>query len=477
MKTAAIKYLGVAFLVAVGFLTGCDKKKMESLEASVTIPEGEKDPAVWGNKYPNHYDSYLRNSEAVKAYGKYRGDRMDRLGPWPFQFVLFDGWGMAVEYNEPNGHTMTMRDQLAVDPSRKKAGGVCLTCKTPFAPELRGKMGADYFKKPYLDVLDEVPKQHRELGVACVDCHEPKTMDLRISRWTLRDALKSLGKDPNKLSRQELRSLVCAQCHVTYSIPKDSDGHSTGLLFPWKFGVWGNTPVEAVIRQIKTDDLREWKHAVTGQKLGHIRHPEFELYASPSNMHWAAGVACADCHMPYERVGSEKVSSHRWESPLKKNMKACTQCHTQSPEWLKERVLAIQDRVNHAFTKAGYAVARAALTIESAASNPKADGTLVKNAKSLYEDAYYRNTFIGAENSMGFHNPVEAMRVLGDALDFARRAEGDAREAILKAGGNAPPLDDAAILKIIARRHASKDGKTGYRSGVPLKAALMAEGK
>ncbi len=32
--------------------------------------------------------------------------------------------------------------------------------------------------------------------------------------------------------------------------------------------------------------------------------------------HARAGVACADCHMPYQRVGAAKVSSHHVRSPM-----------------------------------------------------------------------------------------------------------------------------------------------------------------
>ncbi len=464
----------ITFLIIGLFASACTQRA-EGVDVSIIIPEGEKDPAVWGKKYPNHYDSYLKNSERIKGYSRYRNDNEDRLSPWPFQFLLFDGWGMGVEYNEPNGHTDMLKDQLLIDAARRKAGGVCLTCKSPYAPILRGKMGVDYFKKPYDEVHAQIPKEHQKQGVSCADCHDPKTMDLRLSRWTLIEALKAIGKDPDRLTRQELRSLVCAQCHVTYSIPKDKDGKSIYVKFPWANGKWGNISIEGVIKQIKDENLREWKHKLTDQKMGHIRHPEFELFSSPGSVHWAAGVACADCHMPYERVGSEKMSSHRWESPLKKNMKACMQCHNQSSEWLKEQVFNIQDRVNHMFTKAGYALASAALMIEAAEKNPKADKAQLKKAKGLYEEAYYRNTWIGAENSMGFHNPPEALRVLGDALDQGRQAEIFAREAILKAGETPPELDIARIDKIVSERYLSKDNKTGFKKNVPKKARLLTE--
>ncbi|OGW63223.1 MAG: cytochrome C nitrite reductase [Nitrospirae bacterium RBG_16_64_22] len=468
---------GIAVLAGgMLFAGGCSKEPV-TVNASIVIPEGEKDPAVWGKKYPHHYDSYLKNKERTQGYSKYRNDNEDRIGPWPFQFILWDGWGMGVEYNEPNGHIDMLRDQIAVDPSRKKAGGVCLTCKSPYVPELKEKLGVDYFRKPYEEIRAQIPEKHREMGLVCIDCHDPKTQELRLSRWTLKEALRAIGKEEGKITRQEMRSLVCAQCHVTYSISKDAEGKSTYVKFPWAKGQWGNISIEAVIKQIKDKEehLLEWKHKPTDQKLGHIRHPEFELFSAPGSVHWAAGVACADCHMPYERVGQSKISSHRWQSPLRGNMKPCLQCHNQSQEWLKQQVLNIQDRTNHMFTKAGYAVARAALTIEQAIKTPGVDAKALAKAKDIYHEAYLRNTWIGAENSMGFHNPPEAMRVLGDALDQGRQAEIIAREAILKAKGTPKEFDMAAIDAVVKERYASKDGKTGFRANVPKKAALLGD--
>ena len=58
--------------------------------------------------------------------------------------LLFNGFGFGVEYNEPRGHAYMVIDQLDIDAGRVKAGGVCLTCKTPYAPKLEKEMGVDY---------------------------------------------------------------------------------------------------------------------------------------------------------------------------------------------------------------------------------------------------------------------------------------------------------------------------------------------
>src|SRR5574340_354408 len=141
-----------------------------------------------------------------------------------------------------------------------------------------------------------------------------------------------------------MRSLVCAQCHVTYDITKDKEMKSGGVFFPWQGSRWGNITIENIIRKIRSDSAYlEWKQGVTGFKMGFIRHPEFEMFSNNS-VHWNAGVTCADCHMPSIKSGSHSVTDHRVMSPLKNNLKACGQCHAQSPGWLRDQVLAIQDR-------------------------------------------------------------------------------------------------------------------------------------
>nr|WP_277996025.1 ammonia-forming cytochrome c nitrite reductase subunit c552 [Ammonifex degensii] len=417
-----------------------------------SIPPGEVDPAVWGKVYPLEYDSFMKTKEGGQGQSKYKGSELkDKLSEYPYLLVLYDGWGMGIEFNEPRGHYYMLKDQLDIDPSRRKAGGVCLSCKSPYAPKLKEQMGLAYFQQPYEQVHAMIPKEHAEQGLSCIDCHDPASMDLRLSRWFVEDALKALGKDPANLTRQEMRTLVCAQCHNTYVIPKDQNMKSVGLFLPWQKSQWGHITIEDIEEVIKSDPAnREWTHAITGIKLGHIRHPEFELYTNGS-VHWKAGVACADCHMPYERVGSKKISSHHVQSPLKDNMRACLQCHNQTPEWLREQVIRIQDRVNNLLTRAGNATAQAAKAIEMANKTSGVDQKLLDEAKKLYEKAYYRVVFISSENSMGFHNPEEALRVLGDGLYYANQSLMKAREALLKAGVKVPDKFDLELDKYAKR--------------------------
>jgi len=449
-----------ATLFALG---GCAPEKAQPVK-TVQIPDGEIDPEIWGKAYPTEYELWKKTEEPAPAgKSKYKrgfdADKItyDKLSEFPYMALLFNGWGFGIAYNEPRGHAYMVRDQLEIDASRVKAGGVCLTCKTPYAPKLQKELGTDYYKKPFKEVLAQIPEKHRNLGVACIDCHDNKDMTLKISRgFTLTEALKKMGVDQAKLTRQELRSLVCAQCHVTYSIPKDAEKKSVGIYFPWQGSTMGNISVENIIKQIRSDaSVAEWTQTVTGFKLGFIRHPEYELFSNNS-VHWKAGASCSDCHMPYTRVGAFKVSDHRVMSPLKGDMKACVQCHSEKPEWLREQVIAIQDRTVSLMLRSGYATATVAKLFEKAhavqAEGKQIDKALYDKARDYYEEAFYRCVFIGAENSVGFHNPTEAMRVLGDATAFATKAEALLRQALAKAGVDVPLTVNLELNKYLENR-------------------------
>jgi nitrite reductase (cytochrome c-552) len=466
-RSSVLTILFVLFATALLSLLGCAPQESKPVK-TVVIPDGTFDPAEWGKAYPTEYELWKKTEEPSAAgKSKYKrgfdADRItyDKLAEFPYMALLFNGWGFGVEYNEPRGHAFMVRDQLEIDPSRVKAGGACLTCKTPYAPSLVKEKGLDYFSKPYKEVLGYIPEKHRTLGVACIDCHNNKDMALKISRdFTLLVALKDMGVDPGKLTRQEMRSVVCGQCHVTYVVQKDKDMHSINVFFPWQGSTWGNITVENVIKKIRSDpSYGEWKQNVTGFKLGFIRHPEFELF-SMNSVHWKAGAACADCHMPYTKVGVNKVSDHRVMSPLKNDMKACMQCHTETTEWLKEQVIAIQDRTVALMLRAGYATATVAKLFEIAhtaqAGGKTIDKAFYDKAKDYYEEAFYRGIYIGAENSVGFHNPTEAMRILGDAIAFAEKAEGLLRQALTKAGVNVPLKVDLELKKYLDSRGEKK---------------------
>ena len=153
-----------------------------------------------------------------------------------------------------------------------------------------------------------------------------------------------------------------------------------------------------------------------------MQHPEYELFTADST-HYKAGVACADCHMPYTRDGAAKFSTHDVHSPLLNAETACGACHTDVG-YVTSRVATIQDQVTRDDDRHRGRPRRTPSTaIEAAARQPGVDADLLAEARDLHREAQLRWDFVAAENSMGFHNPEEALRILADATDLARQAQ------------------------------------------------------
>lgn len=429
------------------FLTNCAPEKPEPVRPG-TIAANEFTPEEWGKIYPLHHESWLKTGEPKPAgKSRYRKgwdtDRViyDRLSEYPFSALLYNGWGFGVEYNEPRGHHYAVIDQIEIDPSRTGPGGVCLACKTPYHKSFTEKYGMKYLTAGFKEAIEMLPGKNRTLGPACIDCHEPGDMSLVYNKAHIEKGLRMIGK--TGLNRQEQRIISCGQCHMTYYVPRDRAGKVAGdVLPPWEGSSWGNISIEHIIKDLLTDFQREeWTQKTTGFRMPYIRHPEFELF-SKSSVHWNAGVGCSDCHMPYTRVGSYKISDHDVTSPLKADLKACRQCHTESADWLKKQVFTIQDRVASLIIRAGYATATDAILFKMLHKEEKkglkAAENLYEKATYLYKNAFLRLVFISAENSTGFHNPSEAARILGDAIAFAGKSESLLRQMLVQAGVQIP---------------------------------------
>jgi nitrite reductase (cytochrome c-552) len=141
-----------------------------------------------------------------------------------------------------------------------------------------------------------------------------------------------------------------------------------------------------------------------------------------TGLHARSGVACADCHMPYVRTGSIKVSDHWVRSPLTHIAGACQTCHPRPEEELKARVKDIQDKTAGLLRMAEGALLAAMDAIVKAKDSGVPEDKLAE-AKALIRRGQLRWDFVFSENGSGFHRPQEAARVLAGAIDFARQAE------------------------------------------------------
>lgn len=141
------------------------------------------------------------------------------------------------------------------------------------------------------------------------------------------------------------------------------------------------------------------------------------------------------CHMPYKRVGAHKVSDHHVRSPLLNVQRACQTCHQWPEAELQSRVTTIQERTYRMRNLAMDALTELIGDIKATrASGVATNDARVVGAMDFQRKAQFYVDFIEAENSMGFHAPQEAVRILGESIDFSRKGQNALRSTSARSG-------------------------------------------
>jgi nitrite reductase (cytochrome c-552) len=492
----AIVVVAAASAGVTALLTDIFEKKVEQRNPYVRVVdvgENDTDPAKWGLNWPAQYDGYKRT--ALPTHTRFAGHAGSEALPEqkierePWLKRMFLGYAFSIDYRDRRGHFHMLADQEATQRLTKPQSGSCLHCHASVMPLYRQLGGGDAmkgFEESYKFTYKELNSKLHESGhghpVSCVDCHDPKTMGLRVTRPGFIQGIQKLansdaplpalpsvevwrsGKrekpyDPNAdASRNEMRSFVCGQCHVEYycstKMPLD---------FPWGKGLKVEQ-VESYWDEKKFPDgtaFVDYEHKETGAKVLKAQHPEFELWNQ--GVHARSGVACADCHMPYMREGAAKVSDHWVRSPLLNVNRACQTCHKFSEEEIKARVDSIQQRNYDLMQRAGAAIVSlidAIMAAKKAGATPEE----LKAALDFQRKAQWRLDFIAAENSMGFHAPQEAARVLGESIDYARQGE----VAVLRRGVPASPTATPAASAFPAVSASAAPPTSGPKAPAPV---------
>lgn len=450
-----IAVVAAAAAGATALLTNIFERKSEQrvpFVRVVDVGEDDTDPEKWGKNWPAEYDSYKRTALTTKTrFGGHQGSEAlpaEKIERDPWLKRMFAGYAFSIDYRDRRGHAYMLTDQEATKRLSKPQSGSCLHCHASIMPLYRQMGGGDAmkgfeesFKFTYQDLDAKLHESGHGHPVSCVDCHDPKDMTLRVTRpgfirgiqalaasdapvpalasiqvW--RDGKRSEPYDPNRdASRNEMRSYVCGQCHVEYYCSTKMP-----LTFPWGKGLTADA-IEAFWDGTKFpngEPFVDYAHAETGAPVLKAQHPEFELWNQ--GVHARSGVACADCHMPYVREGATKVSDHWVRSPLLNVNRACQTCHRFSEDELKQRADVIQERNHELLQRGGAAIVElidAIVAAKARGATPEA----LQPALALQRRAQWRLDFIAAENSMGFHAPQEAARVLGEAIDYARQGQ------------------------------------------------------
>jgi nitrite reductase (cytochrome c-552) len=401
----------------VGVLTFMKNQPQQprAIAPLVEIKPMEPDSALWGENFPNQW-STLQKTATNNVDTTYGGSsQFSWLERDPRQKILFAGYPFSKDYNDDRGHANALIDvrktkRLNLDPNDPKhTPGTCYSCKSSNNPVLWKEMGmAEFDKTPFAELGARI-----EQPIGCANCHEAGTMRLIVTNPALDEALKAQGKDWTTFTRQEMRTVVCANCHVEYYFK----GDGKYLTFPWAKG----TRIDQIVSYYEDSGFKDWEYPDTKTPMLKAQHPDYETFTADST-HFKAGVACADCHMPYVSEGAAKYSSHDVHSPLLNPEQACGQCHTDT-EYVVRRVNLIQDQVSTTKQSTEDALIDAINAIKAAAANPNADAKLLDQARSLHRKAQFMWDFVSAENSTGFHNPEYSLKILAEATDLARQAQ------------------------------------------------------
>jgi nitrite reductase (cytochrome c-552) len=413
-KNGFLKFLlGIVLIILIVILIRVFILQPESTQKLAAIPDTEYDPAVWGKHYPLEYQSYLKNKEMAPSPTGFGGSVKDQKSiKEPEILMNFKGMAFSKDYTEDRGHLYAMTDLNETKRIGPATPGSCMTCKTANLRDIYKDMGWNYAKTPLTELLPKIKHP-----IVCANCHDAQTMKLRVINPAFIEAMEKRGINVAQAPREDMRSYVCGQCHAEYYFEPETKR----VVFPWTKGLKPQD-MYAYYKEVPSGFVMDWQHPDSLSKMLKAQHPDYEL--AENGVHARSGVSCADCHMPYMRQDGRKYTSHWVTSPMKHVQASCRTCHTQSEQWLLERVQTTQNHVFQLQRTAGQTIARAheAIAKVRTVPAPKINQKELDAARELVRNAQWLWDFIAAENSMGFHNPDQALNTLGQAIDLAHQA-------------------------------------------------------
>ncbi len=399
---------------------------------TVQINDWEPRNEVWGKNFPLEFTSYYETADTNFA-SKYNGSSMiDMLEVDPRLVVLWAGYGFAKDYNQGRGHFYAVEDLWnslrTGGPSTPETGpmpATCWTCKSPDVPRLMNEIGiAEFYSGKWAGKGEEI---HNPIG--CLDCHNAETMELTISRPALVEAFDRQGKSIEEASHQEMRSLVCAQCHVEYYFNKDVVEGVAYLTLPWDNG-YSVEDMEAYYDNIEFSD---WTHTLSKAPMLKAQHPGYEVYLT--GIHAERGVSCADCHMPYNTVGGQKFTEHKMQSPLNSIDNSCQVCHREHTDDLIKNVYDRQDKIIENRDKLEELIVRAHVEAKFAWDLGATEAQMADILQDI-RHSQWRWDYAAASHGGSFHSPVETGRVISTGITIAQEGRIKLARVLAELGHN-----------------------------------------
>jgi nitrite reductase (cytochrome c-552) len=404
-------------LSASPFDAGAAEQKGEVKNPVVKENGVEARNEEWAKPYPREYATWKETSKSETID--------DLLKKKPQLPVLWAGYPFSKDYNAPRGHFYAIQDNIntlrtgaPVSPITGPLPTACWSCKSPDVPRLMQEVGEkEFFTGKWAKYGSEVVNP-----IGCGDCHDSKTGNLTLTREYLKRALTASGVNIEKLNRDDMRSLVCAQCHAEYYFKKSEETDAKGekkvtmtVTFPWNKGFKGED-VEAYYDEMNFSD---WTHAISKTPMLKAQHPDYELFVG--GIHGRRGVSCADCHMPTKKDGEGTFTDHHITSPLENIANTCLTCHSESEDEFKAIIAIKLERKEQLMELAMNGLAKAHLEAGKAFEA----GATAEEMKDIQQDirhGQWRWDYAIAGHGAFFHNPEETLRLLAQANDKAQQA-------------------------------------------------------
>lgn len=371
----------------------------------------------WARYFPRQYDSWKQTKQ---------NDTIDdMLEKKPQLAILWAGYGFAKDYNAPRGHFYAVQSNInslrtgaPVGPATGPMPTACWTCKSPDVPRVMDEEGEnEYFTGKWARLGDQIVNP-----IGCADCHDSKTANLVISRPYLKRALEASGVNLDEITHQDMRSLVCAQCHSEYYFKpteyKDAEGKDQTakvVTFPWAEGL----SAENMETYYDGYGFSDWTHKISKTPMLKAQHPGYEIYKT--GIHAKRGVACADCHMPYKQEGAVKYSDHHISNPLDNIANTCLTCHRESEEEFKSLVKTKFERKEQLMELAMNSLGKAHLAAGKAWESGATEAEMEPVLQLIRSGQWLWDYSIASHGSF-YHAPEETLRLLGVANDKAQEA-------------------------------------------------------
>ncbi|NOY45953.1 MAG: ammonia-forming cytochrome c nitrite reductase [Deltaproteobacteria bacterium] len=431
-RPISLTFGAMALIVSLVMLVAAVREgdAAQEKKAAPQIGRFESRSSVWGKHYPRQYATFMATRKS---------DRItDMLKKEPALVVLWAGYGFSKDYNAPRGHAYALEDNIntlrtgaPVDGNSGPMPTACWTCKSPDVPRLIAKIGEkDFFTGKWARHGGEIANP-----IGCADCHDSRTMALTVTREYLKRALDAEGSLKfADVGKEEMRSLVCAQCHSEYYFKKtpwkDASGQDkvAGVVtFPWDNGL----SAEAMEAYYDERGFVDWTHKLSRAPMLKAQHPGYETFVTGT--HGRNGVTCADCHMPVKSEGGVSFTSHQIGNPLDDMEDTCLSCHDSDPEELKAVVERKRERRDELSRLAMDILARAHLEAAKAWEL----GATEEEMRPALQDirhGQWRWDYAVAAHGAFFHAPEEVLRVLGSAIAKAQEARVKLRAILAKYG-------------------------------------------